>query len=165
MDGDEGRRHLPLLVPSALAKGRGRFAFLPRVTLNSVTAYLQTTRAQAVARARTEGRYESRREVVVVTDTAHRGGQRLQLVSPDGAATLVDADRLTIEARRRLFLKTPAGFEPLSLSPTTGSCPPSPPGRSESDVRAIGIRLSKTYVRGSGPLIVGRLGADRWSAR
>ena len=96
MDGDDGRRYLPLLVPSALAKGRGRFAFLPRTTLNSVTAYLQTTRAQAVARARTEGRYESRREVVVVTDTAHRGGQRLQLVSPDGAATLVDADRLTI---------------------------------------------------------------------
>ena len=72
IDGDDGRRYLPLLVPSALAKGRGRFAFLPRVTLNSVTAYLQTTRAQAIIRARGEGRYESRRDVVVVTDTAWR---------------------------------------------------------------------------------------------
>ena len=52
IDGDDGRRYLPLLVPSALAKGRGRFAFLPRTTLNSVTAYLQTTRAQAIVRAR-----------------------------------------------------------------------------------------------------------------
>jgi len=115
IDGDDGRRYLPLLVPSALAKGRGRFAFLPRATLNSVTAYLQTTRAQAVIRARREGRYESRRDVVVVTDATHGGGRRLQLVSPDGGTTLVDADRLTIEDRRRLFLKTPAGLEPLSL--------------------------------------------------
>jgi site-specific recombinase XerD len=112
---DEGKRYLPMLVPSALAEGRGRFAFLPRVTLTSVTAYLQTTRAQAVIRARCEGRYENRRDVVVVTDTTRGGGQRLQLVNPDGGATLVDADRLTIEDRRRLLLTTPARLEPLSL--------------------------------------------------
>ena len=52
IDGDDGRRYLPLLVPSALAKGRGRFAFLPRTTLNSVTAYLQTTRAGGRPRPR-----------------------------------------------------------------------------------------------------------------
>lgn len=55
---------------------------------------------------------------MVVTGTAHGGGRRLQLVNPDGGTTLVDADRLTIEDRRQLFLKTPAGLEPMSLDRT-----------------------------------------------
>lgn len=99
-------------VGAGVAKGRGRDFWMSSSARSQLQAYMLSTRAEAVSRARREGRYDElpRRQVVVAQD---RSGLRLQDV--DGRVRTVALDQLDWRERDELFVHENGGIAPAML--------------------------------------------------
>ena len=100
-------------LAAATAKGASREYWVSRPALQRISAYIQTTRAEAVRRAQSAGRYEEVFDRMIVTNVRARG----QLVLRDAKGRLKEShfDELDASARMHLFRATENGAEPLAL--------------------------------------------------
>lgn len=159
-------------LASACAKGgRGRRFWMPRQIVFDVAAYIEGERAQAVRRARAEGRYEQTEGRRVVQRVL--GGRRLQLSDDLGAVSVVSWDALAPAARRRLFRRDDAGLNPLALWLNEDGMPREPHGwqhtfttanRRVARVGLVGVAATAHMLRHSFALrwfAVGRLMYER----
>jgi integrase len=113
---------LKMEIPAAVGEkapiiGKGRFFrhyhVLHRIGLESVQAYLDGERSDAVRRGQRSGRYSTERDRLVIVDVLPSGrrGQRIRL---DGGR-VVDVTGLTPQERLRLFTAGEDGLEPAAL--------------------------------------------------
>jgi len=101
-------------LASACAKGgRGRRYWMPRQTLSDVHAYLEGERAEAIRRARGDGRYERVEDRRIVQRVL--GGRRIELRDRKGGRSTVSLDALGPDSRLRLFREDGDGLTPLSV--------------------------------------------------
>lgn len=118
-------------LAAACAKGgrQGRVYRIPRSVVAGLEGYLdpvEGSRAQVIARARREGRYERLTGVRLVTGY-NAQSRVLHLAGEDGPSHL-PADALGPDERRLLFRGTSAGLEPLALWLTPSGMPKRPSG-------------------------------------
>lgn len=99
-------------VGAGVAKGRGRDFWMAASARRQLEGYVLSTRAEAVSRARREGRYEDLpgRLVVVGHD---RSGLRVR--DGDGRVRTVDVDQLGWRERASLFVQEEDGLAPAML--------------------------------------------------
>ncbi len=115
------RSYYPGRVAAAVAKHANRYFYVGAGALKAVETYVATTRAQAVARAQAEGRYENVRRRWMVREVSRAG-----LVQwDDGAGVVSQAplNALTDLDRQRLYVETDGGVEPLALWLTEAGLP------------------------------------------
>lgn len=111
---DPSRGFMTSRLSAACAKGgAGRKYWMPRRVLTDVLAYVQGERAAAVRRAQRAQRYGRVRGARMVDRLT--GSRRVELHDIDGRRSSASLDALDPIARRRLFLQTPAGLEPVAL--------------------------------------------------
>ncbi|WP_237112854.1 site-specific integrase [Mycobacteroides abscessus] len=101
-------------LPDACAKGgAGRPYWIPRKVLQAVRFYmLEGSRPAAVSHAQQNGLYERIPDIVCVEGN---GADRTVIVQQNGLRSRIALDTLSVEDRTRLFRRTDAGLEPLSL--------------------------------------------------
>lgn len=112
-DPDANTRYLRARVGDAVAKGRGRDFWMASDARRELEAYVVSTRAAAVSRARREGRYEDLPNRLLVV-----GRDRSRLQVRDTAvdqATTVTLGQLEARDRARLFIDGANGPEPAML--------------------------------------------------
>jgi len=99
-------------VGAGVAKGRGRDFWMSAPARRQLGAYVLSTRAEAVSRARREGRYEDlpARQVVVGQD---RSGLRVR--DRDGQVRRTTLDQLDWRERASLFVQEEEGLAPAML--------------------------------------------------
>jgi site-specific recombinase XerD len=102
-------------VAGAVAKRRQRMFYASAAALRRVAAYVATTRADAVRRARRHRRYEQVPGQMIVTKISH--GARPKVAWPDEHNRAADAPLGAIgpAERMRLFTEGEDGLEPLWL--------------------------------------------------
>jgi site-specific recombinase XerD len=102
------RAQHPFWLPRSIAKGgSARTVYVPTSALRAVLEYVALERAEAVARAHAEGRYDRPDEALVVEDPTRprvRIGDRWVTVA-----------KLDPDERARLLVRTPQGLEPAAL--------------------------------------------------
>lgn len=110
---DSNARYLRARVGHAVAKGRGRDFWMASDARRGLEAYLVSTRAAAVSRARREGRYQDLPNRLLVVD---RDRSRLQVrdAAVDQVKTVM-LDQLEARDRARLFIEGATGLEPAML--------------------------------------------------
>jgi len=110
---DANARYLRATVGDAVAKGRGRDFWMSSDARRGLEAYVVSTRAAAVSRARREGRYEDVRDPLLVVG---RDWSRLQVrdSSVDQVRT-VTLGQFDARDRARLFIEGAGGPEPAML--------------------------------------------------
>jgi site-specific recombinase XerD len=115
------RAYYPGRVAAAVAKHANRYFYVGAGALKAVEAYVATTRAQAVARARAEGRYENLRDRWLVREVTRSGLVRWH----DGSGVVSQAplNALTDLDRQRLYVQADGGLEPLALWLTEAGLP------------------------------------------
>ncbi len=110
---DENSNYLRARVGDAVAKGRGRDFWMGCDARRDLEAYVVSTRAAAVSRARREGRYEDLPGRLLVV-----GRDRSRLKVRGAAAdqvTTVTLGQLDARDRARLFIEGANGLEPAML--------------------------------------------------
>ncbi len=109
---DSPGQFLRARVGAGVAKGRGRDFWMSAPARRQLGAYVLSTRAEAVSRARREGRYEDlpARQVVVGQD---RSGLRVR--DRDGQVRTTTLDQLDWRERASLFLQEDEGLAPAML--------------------------------------------------
>jgi len=110
---DANARYLRARVGDAVAKGRGRDFWMASDARRELEAYVVSTRAAAVSRARREGRYEDPPNRLLVV-----GRDRSRLQVRDNAANQVKTvtlGQLDARDRARLFVEGAGGLEPAML--------------------------------------------------
>jgi hypothetical protein len=115
------RRFYSGQVAAAVAKHAQRYFYVSASALQAVQGYRASTRAQAVARARAEGRYEALRVRWMVQHIGRSGV--LRWVDTDGAVSEASLNALTDVDRQRLYVEGEAGVEPLALWLTEAGLP------------------------------------------
>ncbi len=101
-------------VADAVAKGAGRSFWISSVTLARVATYLNSTRSEAISRARALGRYDRMRGIRQVRDFSF-DRRDVTYVDEDGVLGQVQLDALDENERTRLFVTGPGGLEPAWL--------------------------------------------------
>jgi len=111
---DANDRYLRARVGEAVAKGRGRDFWMAADARRGLEAYVTSTRAAAVSRARREGRYRDLPGKLLVVG---RDRARLQVrgSAVDDPVTTVTVGQLDARDRARLFVEGPDGLEPAML--------------------------------------------------
>lgn len=110
---DSTARYLRARVGDAVAKGRGRDFWMGSEARRDLDAYIMSTRAAAVSRARREGRFEQVTNGLVIVG---HDRSRLQVRdSATGAVSTVTLDQLDSRDRARLFVQGPGGLDPAML--------------------------------------------------
>lgn len=109
---DTGAQFLRAKLGGGVAKGRGRDFWMSAAARSELEAYILSTRAEAVARARREGRYDELpgRQIVVGRD---RSGLHLQ--DREGRLRTVSLDQLDWRERMNLFVQERGGIAPAML--------------------------------------------------
>lgn len=120
-DASVPRGYYPGRVAAAVAKHANRYFYIGAAALKAVEVYLATTRAQAVARARAEGRYEAVRGRWMVQKINRSGLVRWD----EGGGVVSEAllNALTDVDRQRLYVEGADGVEPLALWLTEARLP------------------------------------------
>ena len=109
---DSPGQFLRARVGAGVAKGRGRDFWLSASARRQLEAYVLSTRAEAVSRARREGRYEDMPGRQVVADQDRSG---LRVRDGDGQARTTTLDQLDWRERASLFLQEDEGLAPAML--------------------------------------------------
>ena len=111
-DVDRQAQYLRSRVADAVAKGRGRDFWMAATTRHEVDGYIVSTRAAAIGKARSKGRYENvpNRLVIVGRDRAN-----LRVRDTQDRVSTVNLNRLGWRDRLTLFIETEAGLEPAML--------------------------------------------------
>lgn len=109
----------------AVTKGNAREYWASRQALQQVSAYVMTTRADAIRRAQAAGRFDAVPDKIFVSAVSPRG----DVVYQDslGRAGTTNLDALDSRDRARLFRRTDFGLEPLALWLTEAGMPMSYP--------------------------------------
>ena len=109
---DSPGQFLRARVGAGVAKGRGRDFWMSAPARRELGAYVLSTRAEAVSRARREGRYEDlpARQVVVGQDRSS-----LRVRDRDGRVRTTTLDQLDWRERAGLFLQEEEGLAPAML--------------------------------------------------
>lgn len=102
-------------VAGAVAKRRQRMFYASAAALRRVAAYVATTRAEAVRRARRHRRYEQLPGKLIVTRIGHGARPRLAWRDERGLAADVPLGAISPDERMRLFTEGEDGLEPLWL--------------------------------------------------
>jgi hypothetical protein len=102
-------------VAGAVAKRRQRMFYASSAALSRVAAYVATTRADAVRRARRHRRYENVPGKLVVTRISHGARPRLAWRDEHGRAADAPLGAISPAERMRLFTDGEDGLEPLWL--------------------------------------------------
>ncbi|WP_239312519.1 site-specific integrase [Frankia sp. Cj3] len=118
-----GHVHYEGTVAAAIAKRRERMFYVHADAVSGISAYLATTRRAAIVRARREGRYDSLAGKLIVTNISGGGRGRLTWEDARGRRGEVPVGAVDVHERRRLFIETSAGLEPLALWLTEGGLP------------------------------------------
>lgn len=110
---DENSKYLRARVGDAVAKGRGRDFWMGCDARRELEAYVVSTRAAAISRARREGRYEDLPGRLLIVG---RDRSRLQVRSAAAdQVTTVTLGQLDARDRARLFIEGANGLEPAML--------------------------------------------------
>lgn len=113
-DHDPQRLYRSGRLAASCGKGRrGRQWWIPRTALSEAWSYAEGQRAEAICRARREGRYDRLRGISVIE--SWHGDRRVAVRSPGGGSRVVPFDALTPDERRMLFIETAGGLEPAAL--------------------------------------------------
>lgn len=110
------QKYVTQRLASACAKrGHGRPYWIGSDAIDSIATYVETERAQAIERARSDGTYERLTDVLIATTTDREGQLR---VSRRGSthSQMVRIDTIRPAERLRLFRETTNGLQPLQLS-------------------------------------------------
>lgn len=113
-------------VPGGLVKAsnQGRAMWIPQTVLRSIAAYVETDRAFAVATAQRKGTYDSTPHKLIVESTTGTGvAVTAKLRDERGRQRTRRLAELSPGQRRRLFIETEEGLEPLLLWLTIGGKP------------------------------------------
>lgn len=110
---DSNVRYLRARVGDAVAKGRGRDFWMASDARGELEAYVVSTRAVAVSRARREGRYENLPDRLLVV-SLERSRLQVRETATDQLKT-VALDQLDSRDRARLFVEGANGLEPAML--------------------------------------------------
>ena len=102
-------------VAGAVAKRRQRMFYASAAALRRVAAYVATTRADAVRRARRHRRYERIPGKLIVTRIGHGARPRIAWRDEHGRAADVPLGAISPGERMRLFTDGEDGLEPLWL--------------------------------------------------
>lgn len=107
---DSQVRYAKARVGQAVAKGRGRDFWISAAAIKGIDNYVISTRAAAVARARSEGRYDALTDIKIVdTVDKHR---RVHFTTRDGTTGTVPLDNLDAKDRLDYYITTDRGVEP-----------------------------------------------------
>jgi integrase len=139
-------------LAAACAKGgrQGRFYRIPSRVLRSVAAYtdpVEGSRAEAVRRARREGRYERLSGVQLAAGYNPR--TRVLSIMDGVQARPVSVDVVGPDERRLLFRRTEAGLEPLALWLGADGLPKRPHGW-EDTFGDANTRVAREWARAGG---------------
>ena len=103
-------RYAKARVGQAVAKGRSRDFWISAAAIKSIDNYVISTRAAAIARAQSEGRYAALTEIRIVdTVDKHR---RVHYTTRDGTTGTVPLDSLDAKDRLNYYITTDDGLEP-----------------------------------------------------
>ena len=108
-------------VGEAVAKGSGRDFWVAERALRGIEGYRDSSRAAAVRRAQSEGRYSDLDGVMVAVSVTRN--RQVVLAGNGGRRDRVSLDALSAEDRRRLFVEGDGGLEPAMLWLTEGGMP------------------------------------------
>ena len=97
-------------VGQAVAKGRGRDFWISAAALKHIDNYVISTRAVAVHRARSEGRYDGLTDIKIVDTVDHH--RRVHFTKWDGSKGTVPLDSLDANDRLNFYIRTDRGLEP-----------------------------------------------------
>ncbi|MFD8459237.1 integrase [Streptomyces antimycoticus] len=161
LPGSGGERMGTAWLAAKCVKGgrQGRTYWIPRQVLRSVEGYLdplEGSRAEAISRARREGRYDRLSGVRIVTGHDPRA-RTLRVAAADGPET-VALDNLAPDERRLLFRRTPRGLEPLWVWLSVNGLPKKPHSW-EDTFDAANRRVAEAWLRKTDP--GGRLGEEQ----
>lgn len=107
---DSQVRYAKARVGQAVAKGRGRDFWISAAALKHIDNYVISTRAAAVRRARSEGRYDALADIKLVDTVDHH--RRVHFTKRDGSKGTVPLDSLDSKDRLDLYVTTERGLEP-----------------------------------------------------
>lgn len=102
-------------VAGAVAKRRQRMFYASGAALRRVAAYVATTRADAIRRARRARRYEQVPGKLIVTRIGHGSRPKVAWRDEHGRAADVPLGAISPDERMRLFAEGEDGLEPLWL--------------------------------------------------
>ena len=103
-------RYAKTRVGQAVAKGRGRDFWISTAALKSIDNYVLSTRAAAVHRARSEGRYDALTDIKIVDTVDHH--RRVHFTNREGTKGTVPLDSLDWRDRLNFYITTDHGLEP-----------------------------------------------------
>lgn len=107
---DSQVRYAKARVGQAVAKGRGRDFWISATALKHIDNYVISTRAAAINRARSEGRYDALTDVKIVDTVDHH--RRVHFTTRDGSKGTVPLDSLDAKDRLNFYITTDCGLEP-----------------------------------------------------
>ena len=103
-------RYAKARVGQAVAKGRGRDFWISTGALKHIDNYVVSTRAAAIHRARSEGRYDALPDMKIIDTVDHH--RRVHFTSRDGSKGTVPLDSLDSNDRLNFYTITDHGLEP-----------------------------------------------------
>ncbi len=111
-------------VAASVAKRRERMFYVSAAALQQVSAYIQTTRQEAIRNAHRRGRYEAIPNKVIVTRVGRGVARKLAWVDSNGEQRWASINAIKPDERMQLFIEPPGGgLEPLWLWLTEGGMP------------------------------------------
>ncbi|MDQ1250009.1 MAG: hypothetical protein QG597_4386 [Actinomycetota bacterium] len=106
-------RYAKARIGQAVAKGRGREFWISTAALKHIDNYAISTRAAAVHRAQSEGRYEALTDIKIVDTVDHH--RRVHFTNRDGTKGTVPLDSLDARDRLNFYTATDRGLEPWMI--------------------------------------------------
>lgn len=103
-------RYAKARIGQAVAKGRGREFWISTAALKHIDNYAISTRAAAVHRAQSEGRYDALTDIKIVDTVDHH--RRVHFTNRDGTKGTVPLDSLDARDRLNFYTATDRGLEP-----------------------------------------------------
>lgn len=100
-------------LAEAVAKGPARDYWISLAARQSIEAYMMSTRAEAVSKARAAGRYENIHDLLILESVDR--ARRANVTDQDGGVLHLSLDDLSGPDRLRLYLRGPEGLEPAMI--------------------------------------------------
>jgi hypothetical protein len=112
---DGGRYYRGKVAAGVTRSKKDRTFYVTADAIGEIEAYVDSSRAWAVARAQRKGHYERLPGLCVVTEVTRRVNPVVRWREKDGTVGECPLSKLTVEERMLLFTEGPRGLEPLWL--------------------------------------------------
>lgn len=100
-------------LAEAVAKGRARDYWISRAARQGIEAYIMSTRAEMVTKARDAGRYENVHDMLILESVDQ--ARRAKITDRAGIVRHLSLDELSDLERLRLYIRKPEGLEPAMI--------------------------------------------------